>query len=132
MGRKKENMEKYKYKLLTILVKHVGSANAIKMPVLHEEVFGEPPKTKISGTRKLRYLINDLRKEGNPICSSSNKDNPGYYIAAAGSELENFLKRIRMRALKVLKLESTIRKIALPQLLNEITLNLEERRSKDE
>ena len=132
MPKKDPNHEMYKYKLLSILTRHVGSCNAIGMPVLYEEVYGEPPKTKISGTRKLRTLVNELRKEGNPVCSSSRKDNPGYYLAAAGSELENYLTRIRIRALKTLKFESTIRKVALPQLLQEITLNLEKRRSVNE
>ena len=132
MPKKDPNHEMYKYKLLSVLTRHVGSSNAIGMSLLYEEVYGKPPKTKISGTRKLRYLVNELRKEGNPICSSSRKDNPGYYLAAAGSELENYLKRIRVRALKTLKLESIIRKVALPQLIQEISLNLEKRRSANE
>jgi tRNA(Ile)-lysidine synthase TilS/MesJ len=116
--------EKEKYIALTTMAKHIGRNNAISMVNLYTEVFGEAPKTAISGTRKIRKLINELRKEGIPICSVRVAGENGYFLASGGSDLEDYCRRLRTEALKKLQLEATLRKLTLPKLLGEIHLNV--------
>ena len=113
-----------KYKLLAVLSCHIGRQNAISMAELHKAVFGGEVRDKIQDTRKIRHLITQLRKEGVPICSCTKKEESGYYLASAGSEMEDYCRRIRRRALRLLAMESKLRKLALPKLLNEIQLTL--------
>ena len=116
-----------KYRLMSILSGRTGRSRAVDMGELYEAVFGETYAShKINGTRKLRQLVTELRSEGVPICSVSTKSGGGYYLASAGSELDDYCRRIRMRALKLLKMESKLRKTALPKLLHQIQLNLDE------
>lgn len=118
--------ESRKLRLMSELSGRTGKSKAVDMGELYERVFGEPySSNKINGTRKLRQLITELRKEGVPICSVSTKDGGGYYLASAGSDLEDYCSRIRSRALKLLKMESDLRKVALPSLLHQIQLNLD-------
>ena len=117
--------EHHKYRLLQELSGAVGRNRAVGMERLHHAVFGDEAKDKINGTRKLRTLITELRRDGIPICSASNTDGGGYYLASAGSELEDYCRRIRSRALKLLKMESNLRNMALPSLLHQIQLNLD-------
>lgn len=115
----------YKLRLMSELAGRTGRSRAVDMGELFESVFGEGYTSKINGTRKLRSLITELRKEGVPICSVSTKDGGGYYLASAGSELEDYCSRIRSRALKLLKMEGDLRKMSLPSLLHQIQLNLD-------
>lgn len=126
MGKRlsKKKMEMIKAKMLVVLSKHIGKSNSIRMADLYREVFGEEPKDNIQTTRIIRRLITELRKEGVPICSSMKSDNGGYYLANAGSELEDYLKRLRRRALRALSVEAKLRKMTLPQLIGHIQLNL--------
>lgn len=118
--------ESRKLRLMSELSGRTGKSKAVDMGVLYERVFGEQySSNKINGTRKLRELITELRKEGVPICSVSTRDGGGYYLASAGSDLEDYCSRIRSRALKLLKMESDLRKVALPSLLHQIQLNLD-------
>ena len=122
---KKETVEDYKYKLMLELSRHIGKPNAISMVKLYKAVYGKEPKDHISGTRQLRKLITELRREGAAICSTTEKDGGGYYLASAGSELEEYCKRLRKRALKALSIEAKLRKVTLPELVGQIKLNLE-------
>lgn len=110
--------------LLKELTLHVGRSRAIGMGELFERVYGRPYKHKINNTRPLRKLITDLREEGTPICSIADVEGGGYYLASAGSELNDYCKTVRARALKMLALESKLRKSTLPRILDEVQLNL--------
>jgi len=120
MAMKKGNS--HKEKLLYVLTKHVGKTRSISMAELYREVFGEVPKNKINQTRIIRKLVTELRKEGVPICSDIDREGGGYYLAAAGGELENYCKRLRIRALKILQMEANLREKTLPELLGQIAL----------
>lgn len=111
-------------KLLAVLSRHVGRHRAVGMDVLYESVFGETAGSKINGTRALRKMITSLRQSGVPIASCSSRDGGGYYLAAAGSELEDYLRRLRARAVRALALESRIRNISLDELVGQVQLNL--------
>jgi len=110
--------------LLGILSRHVGREKAIGMGELYEEVFDRPWRNRINDTRALRTLIQELRKEGVAICSACAYAGGGYYLAAAGSEMEDYLSRLRSRALRALALEARLRRITLPELLGQMQLNL--------
>lgn len=117
--------EQYKYKLLAVLSKHPGRSRAIGMADLYREVYGEYPKSKITGTRKLRNLLTQLRQEGVPVCSTASQQGGGYYLAGAGSDLQDYCRRLRNQGLKKLGMEAKLRRKTLPQLLGEIQLNMQ-------
>jgi len=94
------------------------------MRSLYEAVYGKWPSDKINGTRRLRYLITALRKDGIPICHTADPTGGGYYLASGGTDLENQCKRLRAQALRKLAMEARMRKIALPELIGQIGLAL--------
>ncbi len=122
----KELHESRKSRLKDELMEHIGRQNAIGMAELYELIYGESWENRINDTRGIRKLITELRNEGRPICSISNRNGGGYYLAAAGSELENYLQANERRALRVLARNSRIKKIALPEYLGQVRLSLEE------
>ena len=119
-----DNQRQTRELLLKEMTMHVGRSRAIGMGDLYERVFGRPYRSKINGTRALRKLVTDLREEGVAICSIADADGGGYYLASAGSELNDYCKTVRSRALKMLALESKLRKSTLPRILDEVQLNL--------
>lgn len=118
-----ENIDEYKQKLLMVLTEHIGKSRIVGMGELYERVFKKPYNRLINDTRTLRKLIEILRREGVPVCSSTKKGSGGYYLASAGSELEQYCRNLHNRALRVLVMEAKLRKIALPELLGEMQLN---------
>ncbi len=112
-------------RMLAELTSHVGEPNAISMAGLYEAVFDRPWEHRINDTRALRRLITAMRAEGVPICSVSTSSGGGYYLAAAGSELANYLRRSERRALLILQRNSKIKRISLPNYLGQLKLNME-------
>jgi len=121
----RELTEARKSRLKDELMEHIGRANAIGMGELFELIYGEGWTHRINDTRGIRRLITALRNEGRPICSVAHRTGGGYYLAAAGSELEVYLKNNERRALRVLARNSRIKKIALPDYLGQVRLELE-------
>lgn len=117
--------EVVKAKLLESLSRHVGVEKAMGMTDLFETVYQRPVSDRINDTRELRKVITTLRLDGVPIGSVTRPDGGGYYLAAAGSELEDYLSRLHQRGLKALVLESKIRGISLLDLLDRIQVKLE-------
>ena len=122
---KEKSSDTHKVDVLMVLSRHIGKEKAIGMGELYEMVFGETWENRINDTRKLRYIITDLRSDGVPICSVSDRNGGGYFLASAGSELENYLGRIRRRALSALSMEAKIRDVALPELLGQLRFEME-------
>ncbi len=132
MGTAKENARLWemenqarRIRLHQELTSHIGSANAIGMAELYETVYGRTWRHRINDTRQLRKLITDMRREGVAICSVSDPAGGGYYLAAAGSELKDYLRRSKVRALKILARVSRIQKVSLPELLGQMRLEME-------
>lgn len=48
--------------------------------------------------RELGKIIEIERREGRPICSTSDSTNPGYYIAKDKAEMQTFCGSLRRRA----------------------------------
>jgi hypothetical protein len=115
----------YKMVILGVLSSHQGKARAIGMGELFEQVFGEPWTNRINDTRKLRKLIREIKKEmAAPIGSTSAQTGGGYYLAS-GSELEDYCRRRRRAALRILSEEARLRRVALPELVGQMLLNFE-------
>lgn len=112
-------------RLKSAMFDHVGEANAISMTALYETVFNRPWNDRINDTRALRHLITALREDGVPICSTSSKDGGGYYIAAAGSEFIDFLRKTERRALLILMRNARMKKVSLPEYLGQLKLDME-------
>ena len=125
VAQEKISMHEATARLMMVLSRHVGEEHAIGMDELHERVFGERITHKINHTRKLRTLITTLRRKGIPIGSVSTSTGGGYYLVRAGSELDEYCNRLRRRALNALVMEARLRKIALPELLGQMQMNLE-------
>ena len=49
-------------------------------------------------SRELRHAIEQERRAGKPICSSSNTQHPGYFLAANKSEMQTFCRSLFHRA----------------------------------
>ena len=124
MKRKSQIDPAVKARCLEVLTRHIGVGRAISMPALHREVFGTQIADKINGTRRLRGVITALRREGVPVCSASDQDGGGYYLASAGSEAADYTRRLRTAALKKLALAARIERVGLPELLGQIIVNL--------
>lgn len=114
--------DKFRNRLYRELYKHVGKQNKIGMAELYSRVYRQPWANRINDTRALRYLITELRNDGVPICS----DRHGYWLASAGSELDDYCRRVRTQALKKLRQEARLRKMTLPQLVGQLSLDLVE------
>jgi hypothetical protein len=112
-------------RLKSAMFDHVGEVNAISMTALYEAVFERPWNDRINDTRALRHLITALREDGVPICSTSSKDSGGYYIAAAGSEFIDFLRKTERRALLILMRNAKMKKVSLPEYLGQLKLDME-------
>lgn len=112
-------------RLLAEMSSHIGKHHAIGMAALYEAVYDRPWDNRINDTRGLRKLVTLLREEGVPICSVASQDGGGYYLAAAGSELADYLRRNERRALQVLKRNAMIKRVSLPNYLGQIRLEME-------
>lgn len=72
--------------------------------------------------RDVRKAVSDLREDGVPIAATPKT---GYYLAETADEIDECCQFLRRRALHSLRLESRLRKVALPELLGQIQLDLQ-------
>jgi hypothetical protein len=115
-----------KGRLMEALFDHVGREHAVGMDVLYEAVYGNKVPQKINDTKPLRKLITALRKQGKAIASTCSSNGGGYYIPRAGSELDDYCRcMLHMPALRKLAMEAKIRKVSLPELIGQMSLNFE-------
>jgi len=124
----KVSRDQAKSKVLAILTRHVGEEKAIDMGELYRRVYGKEWSNKINDTRKLREIITELRYEGCLIGETRRRNRGGYYLARSVSELNDFFERRIHEALKKLRMISSMKKIGLPEMLGQMTLNLAEKR----
>jgi hypothetical protein len=103
------------------LTRHIGPAHGIGMGELSFAATGKPWRNRINDTRVLRKIVTELRKEGAAICSDVAN---GYYLAQTAEDLAAHCARLRKSALKKLALEARFRRIALPDLVGQIALDL--------
>lgn len=120
-------METLGERVLSVLARHKGRENCIGMGELWRKVFRLPYDHRINDTSELRRVIRKLRRQGHPICSMSDKYNPGYCLAETPEELAEFIGRHRKRGLTSLAQAAALLKIGLPELLGQLQLEAEER-----
>lgn len=113
-----------RHRLLAELSNHIGAINAISMTALYEAVFNRPWNDHVNDTRVLRKLVTLMREDGEPICSASTREG-GYYLAAAGSEMADFLRKTERRALRILKRNAAMKKNSLPNYLGQLKIEME-------
>lgn len=118
-------MKKLEERVMTVLARPKGRENCIGMGELWRKVFRQPYDHRINDTSELRVLIRKLRRRGEPICSVSDKFNPGYYLAETREELEEFAGRHERRGITSLTQVAKLRRIALPELLGQLKLEAE-------
>lgn len=97
--------------LLRTLSFRVGKNNAIKRSELIAVLlrFGFDFR---KDDRTMRLCLNQLRKQGVPICSAGGKDG-GYWIASNWSELMDYLKEeVHSRAMDLLEQEQAMKSMA--------------------
>jgi hypothetical protein len=111
-------------RLLAELSNHIGEVNAISMTALYETVFERVWGDHVNDTRNLRKLITLMREDGVPICSISTRGG-GYYLAAAGSEMADFLRKTERRALRILHRNAKMKKVSLPNYLGQLKIDME-------
>ncbi len=114
-------------RLLAVLARHQGRDNCIGMGELWRKVFRQPYSHRINDTSQLRRLIRRLRRRGEPICSMSDKFNPGYYLAETPEEMAEFIERHERRGLASLSQVAKLRQISMPELLGQLRLEEEQR-----
>lgn len=125
-----EERERYLSRLKSTLMRHIGRPKRIGMGALFREVTGRDYRHRINDTRLVRRLVTELRAEGMPICSEASNDG-GYWLASADYELEVYLKALRGQALKKLQQEARIRKISMPALIGQLSLDFEKEARRD-
>lgn len=104
-------------KVASALARHVGRERSVTMAILVFEVAGR--RADLAAERRCRTLITELREEGIAVCGHPRC---GYWMAANAEELEECCQFLRQRALTSLTLESKLRRMALPDLLNQIRI----------
>lgn len=119
-----EELGAIKDRLKTVLMQHVGASRKIGMGELYERVFCEGYQHRINDTRVLRKLITELRHEGIAICSKKSRSGGGYWLASAGSELDDYCEDLKVEALKKLAIVSKLRRTTLPALIGQMQMNL--------
>ncbi|HAR46457.1 MAG TPA: hypothetical protein DCS05_09910 [Nitrospiraceae bacterium] len=105
--------------VLTALSNHVGVKNGISARALATHITGEATP---AAERRLRTLIVALRCEGVPICG---RPTSGYYIASTSDEVIASCMWLRSRAMTSLITISRLTQIAVPELMGQISLELE-------
>jgi hypothetical protein len=88
---------------------------------LYQQVYGEKWSHKINDTRKLRNIITELRRTGAAIGSVSSRTGGGYYLMS-GSELVEWIERVKIQAIRKLGLLAKLKRKTLPELLGQIAV----------
>lgn len=117
--------DKYISKTMEELLRHIGRERIIGADELFEKVFEMPCKDKINDTRPLRRIIEDLRWRGLRIGSDEDSQGGGYFMASSMSELKDFLRKKKRKALRELAMVAKMEGISVPELLGQMRLNIE-------
>lgn len=104
--------------LLAELQHHVGQANGVHADELVRRITGQLVNTDMH-TRRVRFLIKELRKQGSHICGTPTD---GYFMAATPEELQRTVAFLEERAMTTLMQLSHMKNIALPELLGQLRL----------
>ena len=102
-------------RVLAAMQQHVGKDQGVGIGNLVFAATGHQPDP--AAERYCRTLISELRENGTAICGTPRT---GYYIAANAVELNECCEFLRKRALTSLRIEARLRKVALPDLVEQL------------
>lgn len=75
----------------------------------------------LSDIRCITKGIYDLRREGIPVCASTNPGRPGYYTAEDPDELERYIRSLRHRRVAIQEIEDSML-YALNRMTGQVSL----------
>lgn len=107
------------YNVLNALGQRLGSANGITAAALVRELIFDHT---MADERRLRTVIEQLRREGHGICADPTH---GYFMAANAKELDATCEFLYSRALTSLQQITAMKKIAMPDLRGQLGLPLQ-------
>lgn len=105
-----------KHSLLHALCRHIGQARGISAGDLVRSVCGD---TSPAQERRMRHLVEELRREGHHICAHPQH---GYFLAANDKELLRTCEFLYQRAMCSLGQVSAMRRVSLPDLRGQLRL----------
>lgn len=104
--------------VLLVLQGHIGAANGVTACALVRAlVIDHTPADE----RRLRSVIEHLRREGHAICADPGH---GYFMAANESDLDATCEFLYGRALTSLQQVAAMKKVAMPDLRGQLRLPL--------
>lgn len=103
--------------VLRAVLRRVGPANGATVRELATEILGTPSEP--GDERLVRKVIEQLRDEGHPICSTPDE---GYHHAADAADLERTCLFLTKRAVASLRKVAAMRRIALPDFYGQLGL----------
>jgi len=117
--------EQIKQRVLEVLARHVGKAHAIPMSELTSAVqrCQVTPSRRYNESRIVRSVVEQLRREGNPIAHFNGRGG-GYFLAANEGELADTARWFRQRAMSAFRQEAALKRISLTDLLEQLHLDL--------
>lgn len=81
----------------------------------------QPARPNLADQRKVRELVEQLRREGHPICATPRD---GYFLANTAEELDETCRFLRERALTSLVQIAQLRRKPLPELMGQLALDI--------
>ncbi len=106
--------------VLAALRKRVGAANGASAAELVRELTCD--KSFPADERRLRTIIEQLRREGHAICADPTH---GYFMPANAKELDSTCEFLYSRALTSLQQITAMKKVAMPDLRGQLGLPLQ-------
>lgn len=105
--------------VLATLSRHIGKARGLSARALVADITWEAATD--AGCRRLRQVIEELRREGHHICGHPSS---GYFIAANEEELNETCRFLVDRAMTTLTQVSRMKKASLPDLHGQLGLKI--------
>lgn len=103
--------------VLFALAMRRGEANGVRACDLVAEICGGTSSP--AAERRLRSLIEELRREGQHICGQPAH---GYYMAATDAELQGTVAFLHDRAMTSLTQAAAMQRVSLPDLRGQLRL----------
>ncbi len=104
--------------VLAALSQHIGKARGISCEELVRKITWRAPDA--GSSRKIRKVIEELRREGQHICGHPSR---GYFMAKNEAELNETCKFLADRALTSLTQAARMKKLAIPDIHGQLRLN---------
>ncbi|MEQ9132681.1 MAG: hypothetical protein RJQ08_08570 [Salinisphaeraceae bacterium] len=104
---------------LLALACHNGRENAIHASDLVIEITGSRDNVE-AGKRRLRHVIEDLRRDGHHVCGLPSF---GYYMAMSDAELNATCAYLYSRSMTTLQQVAAMKRVSLPDLRGQLRID---------